>query len=399
MLLSGSIFYLQNSKDTFVIVAIQRLTIKDFLQQSKEHVLLDVRSPGEYNHAHIPSAISFPLFTDEERKIVGTTYKQKSREDAIKIGLDFFGPKMRKMVEEAQAISNSRFRSLNDGQSETRNSKPEIFVYCWRGGMRSAAIAWLLDLYGFKVYTLAGGYKTFRNYVLQTFEQSFQFKILGGYTGSGKTEVLNELERQGETIIDLEKIASHKGSAFGSFKMPPQPKQEMFENLLATELQKKSMMNGQRSIASSSSLDVHSPFTTHHSPIWLEDESQRIGDLNLPNALWDTMRSSPIIFLEIPFEERLNHIVEEYGECEKEKLTDATKRISQRLGGLDAKNTIGFLEQGEMKEAFRILLRYYDKHYLKGLHNRENVSSLLTKIDCETVTSKNALLLTKHQPV
>jgi tRNA 2-selenouridine synthase len=133
--------------------------------------------------------------------------------------------------------------------------------------------------------------------------------------------------------------------------------------------------------------------------IWLEDESQRIGDLNLPNALWHKMRKSQIVFLEIPFEERLNHIVEEYGECEKEKLIDSTKRISQRLGGLDAKNTIAFLEKGELKEAFRILLRYYDKQYLKGLHNRESISSLLTKIDCETVTPHNALLLTKQQPV
>ena len=356
-------------------MAIQRLTIKDFLAQSKDHPLLDARSPGEYDYAHIPTAISFPLFTDEERKIVGTAYKQKSREDAIKIGLDFFGPKMRKMVEEAENMISKR--QLAIGNNEDSKS---VFVYCWRGGMRSAAIAWLLDLYGFKVYTLAGGYKAFRNHVLQTFEQPFQFKILGGYTGSGKTEVLNELEKQGETVIDLEKIASHKGSAFGSFKMPPQPKQEMFENLLARELWKKS------------------PVNTHRSRIWLEDESQRIGDLNLPNALWNTMRNAPIFFLEIPFEERLNHIVEEYGECEKEKLIDATKRISQRLGGLDAINTIGFLDKDEMKEAFRILLRYYDKHYLKGLHNRKDISSLLTKIDCETVTATNALLLTKYQP-
>jgi len=376
MLLSGSIFYLQNSKDIFVTVAVQRLPIKEFLEASKGKVLLDVRSPGEYNHAHIPSAISFPLFTDEERKVVGTIYKQKSREDAIKVGLDFFGPKMRKMVEEVESLVQSQ---------KVQSSKPEttanaVFVYCWRGGMRSAAIAWLLDLYGFKIYTLAGGYKAFRNHVLQTFERPFQIKILGGYTGSGKTEVLNELEKQGEIIIDLEKIASHKGSAFGSFKMPPQPKQEMFENLLALELNAKCEQRGTGNI-------------------WLEDESQRIGDLNLPNALWNTMRESPIIFLEIPFEERLNHIVEEYGECDTEKLIDSTKRISQRLGGLDTKNTIGFLEKGEIKEAFRILLQYYDKRYLKGLHNREHISSLLTKIDCETVTPNNALLLTKQQPV
>lgn len=374
-------------------MAIERLTIKDFLNGCKDNVLLDVRSPGEYNHAHIPSAISFPLFTDEERKIVGTTYKQKSREDAIKTGLNFFGPKMREMIENVEAILNS------GNQSKIPNSKPEIFVYCWRGGMRSAAIGWLLDLYRFKVYTLAGGYKAFRNYVLQTFEQPFQFKILGGYTGSGKTEVLNELEKNGEVIVDLEKIASHKGSAFGSFKMPPQPTQEMFENLLAFELLKKSMVNNEWPMEGFGRMEDNSSSTFHHSPIWLEDEAQRIGDLNLPNALWDKMRESPLFFLEIPFEERLNHIVGEYGECEKEKLIDSTKRISQRLGGLDAKNTIEFLENGEIKEAFRILLRYYDKRYLKGLHNRENISALLTKIQCDAVTLKNAVLLTKPQPV
>lgn len=371
-------------------MAIQRLAIKEFLQSSKNHVLLDVRSPGEYKHAHIPSAISFPLFTDEERKIVGTTYKQKSREEAIKIGLDFFAPKMRKMVEQAETISNAGFGLSGHEQSGTRDPKPEIFVYCWRGGMRSAAVAWLLDLYGFKVYTLAGGYKSFRNYVLRTFEHPFQFRILGGYTGSGKTEALHQLERQGETIIDLEKIASHKGSAFGSFKMPPQPTQEMFENLLALELQAKS------NFEEFSNLSL--PFKGTGG-IWLEDEAQRIGDLNLPNALWAAMRNSPIIFLEIPFEERLHHIVEEYGACDPQKLIESTQRISQRLGGLDAKNTIEFLQNGNITEAFRILLRYYDKHYLRGLHNRHNLSTLLTTVECKTVTSNNALKLSKPQPV
>src|SRR5215218_9796331 len=168
----------------------RRVTITEFLPQSKHHLLLDVRSPGEYNHAHIPGAISLPLFTDEERKIVGTTYKQQSREQAIKIGLDMFGPKMRKMVEEVESrleVQGTRYEGAG-----------VVFIYCWRGGMRSAAVAWLLDLYGFKLHTLSGGYKAFRNHVLQTFEQPFQFKIIGGYTGSGKTEVLQELEKNGE---------------------------------------------------------------------------------------------------------------------------------------------------------------------------------------------------------
>ena len=360
--------------DIFVKVAIQKLSIKEFLQASKNKLILDVRSPAEYAHAHIPSAASFPLFNDEERKIVGTTYKQKSREDAIRIGLDFFSPKMKKMVEDVEEVLGR--------PDSTSNQKLEVFVHCWRGGMRSAAIAWLLDLYGFQVYSLAGGYKAFRNHVLETFEQPFEFTVLGGYTGSGKTEVLNELARHGEKIIDLEKLASHKGSAFGSFKMPPQPSQEMFENLLSVELNEKLLNPGPAS-----------------ANIWLEDESQRIGDLNLPTSLWETMRKAPIIFLEIPFEERLNHLVEEYGECETEKLIDSTRRISQRLGGLDAKNAIEFLQAGNKKEAFKILLHYYDKRYLKGLHNRENIPTLLTKIHCSTVTPKNALQLNKPQPV
>lgn len=376
----------------------KKLTIKDFLQESKNNLLLDVRSPGEYNYAHIPGAISFPLFTDEERKIVGTAYKQQSREAAIKIGLDFFGPKMKTMVEKAESLTVNWREGGNKDANRKLQTANSVFIYCWRGGMRSAAMAWLLDIYGFKVYTLAGGYKAFRNYVLQTFEQNFQFKILGGFTGSGKTEILQQLKKMGEPVIDLEEIASHKGSAFGNFKMPPQPTQEMFENLLAGELWHTSMGNDQGSTEDFMNTGLHAPFTIHHSPIWLEDESQRIGNLNIPSALWQNMRKSPIVFLDIPFEERLEHIVEEYGSCNDESLLLAIRRISKRLGGLDTKKTIAFLQQKNYKEAFWILLHYYDKFYLKGLSNREHLLTLLTKVNCETVGAENARLLTQHQP-
>jgi tRNA 2-selenouridine synthase len=385
-------------------VGIQRLSIKDFLHQSKGHPVLDVRSPAEYAHAHLPGAVSLPLFSDEERKIVGTTYKQQSREQAIKIGLDMFGPKMRKMVEEVEKISNKEQGISNvEGEERTRILNAPLpntlFLYCWRGGMRSAAVAWLLDLYGFKIYTLAGGYKAFRNHVLQTFQQPFNFKILGGFTGSGKTEVLQELEKNGEPVIDLEKIASHKGSAFGAFKMPPQPSPEMFENLLAMELLEK-VQNSKSGVENATTSSQGLPFRIDDSrfTIWLEDESQRIGDLNIPSALWENMRTSPLVFLEVPFEERLNHLTEEYSGCDKEKLMDSVRRISKRLGGLETKNGLEFLEKGEYKEAFRILLHYYDKRYLKGLHNREQLSTLLTKLKCDAVTPANAHLLTKHQP-
>lgn len=361
-----------------------KINIEEFLSLAKQHPVLDVRSPGEYKHAHIPGAYNLPLFSDEERKVVGTTYKQESREAAIKIGLDYFGPKMRLMIEEVEKICN---------QQPTAGLKTAncILVHCWRGGMRSAAIAWLLDLYGFKAYTLAGGYKKFRHHVLNIFKEPFSFKILGGYTGSGKTELLKALKEKGETIIDLEDIAKHKGSAFGNIGMPDQPTQEMFENLLGMEL-RKSIANRQLPIDNPSD----SLFTIHHSPIWLEDESQRIGHVNIPNDIWKTMRQSPVYFLDIPFEERLKHITEEYGSLDKQRMIDAIGRIKEKLGGLDAKTAIQFLEEGNTIESFRILLKYYDKFYLKALHNREGLNSLLHSIDCRSVTPENTSQLVPY---
>lgn len=357
-------------------MAIEKINIEKFIELAKDHPVIDVRSPGEYKHAYIPGAYNLPLFTDEERKVVGTTYKQVSREAAIKIGLDFFGPKTKKMVEEIESIVRSRESGVSDSRLKTPDS---VLIYCWRGGMRSAAVAWLLDLYGFKIYTLIGGYKKFRNYVLDTFKSPFQFKILGGYTGSGKTEILRSLKEKGEAVVDLEDIAKHKGSAFGDIGMPQQPTQEMFENILSCGLR-----------ATSSKQKENSAFPIHHSPIWLEDESQRIGFVNLPNDLWENMRRSPLYFLDIPFEQRLQHIVEEYGSLDKQKMIDAISRIRERLGGLNAKTAIQLLEDGSVIESFRILLKYYDRYYLKALHNRDNLNSLLYTIECDSVTPENA---------
>ncbi len=190
-------------------MAVTRIDVEAFVSLSKIHPVIDVRSEGEYQHAHLPNAYSLPLFNNEERKVVGTAYKQQSREAAIKIGLDFFGKKMRAMVEEVEKLIDERRkmeRKNTDGQSENFNFKT-ILIHCWRGGMRSGAVAWLLDMYGFKVFSLSGGYKAFRNWVLKQFEKEYKFYILGGYTGSGKTYVLHELKNRGEKIIDIEFLA------------------------------------------------------------------------------------------------------------------------------------------------------------------------------------------------
>jgi tRNA 2-selenouridine synthase len=373
-------------------MAMEKKHIEQFLELAKKHPVIDVRSPGEYNHAHIPGAYSLPLFTDEERKVVGTTYKQKSREQAIKIGLDFFGLKMKLIVEKAEEIISNR--QLATGNTLNTNGPLPVanclLLYCWRGGMRSAAVAWLLDLYGFKVYTLAGGYKKFRNYVLESFNENHHLNILGGYTGSGKTEVLNNLIGSGEKFIDLEGIANHKGSAFGNIGMPKQPTQEMFENMLATRLNE---VRSQKSEAGDALTSDIMPLT---SGIWLEDESQRIGLVNIPNAFWKTMRHSQIYFLEIPFEERLRHITKEYGALDKQQMIEAINRIKEKLGEVNAKAAIQFLEEGNTEESFRILLKYYDKYYFKALHNREGLNSLLHTVECKSVTPENTKQLVLH---
>jgi tRNA 2-selenouridine synthase len=370
-------------------MAIEKINIEKFLELSKQYVVIDVRSPREYDHAHIPGAYNLPLFTDDERKIVGTAYKQESREAAIKIGLDFFGPKMRKMVEQVESVVGGRqLVAMDRNDLQTANC---LLIYCWRGGMRSAGVAWLMDLYGFKVYTLVGGYKRFRNYVLESFKLPFQLNILGGYTGSGKTEILKSLEEHGEIIIDLEEMVRHRGSAFGKIESEKQPSQEMFENILAQELRRKSLNN------KSVSQFADNPITNDSmTTIWLEDESQRIGDINIPHELWNTIRQSPVYFLDIPFEKRLNRIVNEYGRVNKDKLIDSILRIQKRLGGLEAKNAINYLLENNTVECFRILLKYYDKWYLKSLHNRDNVNSLLINISCENVGPENIRALRRQ---
>ncbi|MBA2499838.1 MAG: tRNA 2-selenouridine(34) synthase MnmH [Chitinophagaceae bacterium] len=348
-------------------MAIEKIHIEHFLQLAEQFPVIDVRSPAEYLHAHLPGAINLPLFNNEERKIVGTLYKQKSREDAIKAGLEFFGPKMRSVVESAESIT-----SKNANNIDTENRHKTILIHCWRGGMRSGAIAWLLDLYGFKIFTLTGGYKSFRNHVLSVFDRPIPIHILGGYTGSGKTEILKVLEKHGQSILDLESLAKHKGSAFGNIDMPAQPSQEMFENLLAIDI-----------IALNNEADI----------IWVEDESQRIGQVNIPTGFWEQMRTSPVFFLNIPFEKRLNHLVEEYGGLDKEKMMGAIIRIQKRLGGVETRNALLFLEQNDMKSCFHILLKYYDKYYIKALHNRDNIETLIQMLPCESVQPENVKTL------
>lgn len=308
------------------------LSIEDFLLAAKSQPIFDVRTPSEFAHAHIPSAQNLALFSDEERVIIGTAYKQESREKAIMHGFEFFGPKMKLLVETALEQSSGR----------------DVLVHCWRGGMRSSAVGWLLNFYGITAHTLAGGYKAFRNYVLRSFDTPKKLIIIGGKTGSRKTHILTEIKKMGEQTIDLEEIACHKGSAFGGLGMPAQPTQEQFENNLAMEY---------RAVSGDST-------------VWLEDESRKIGTAMLPENLYKQIRSAPIIVLDVPIEQRIAALVEDYAGEDTAELRNSILKIRERLGGLHTKMALEELDNERFSECFEILLNYYDKTYQFGLAKR-----------------------------
>ena len=357
-------------------MAVQKINMEDFIMEAGSSIgssflssiIIDVRSPAEYEHAHIPGALNLPLFDNDERAMIGTTYKKQSREAAIKAGLPLFGNKMLPMIETVESW-------MAAAQKENHLTKPTLYVHCWRGGMRSAAVAWLLDLYGYKVIQLTGGYKAYRNWVLEQFTIAYPLKVLGGYTGSGKTEILHALQEKNYSVIDLEGLAHHKGSAFGAIGQLAQPSQEMFENILAKKLWE---------------------VNKNKKPIWIEDESQRIGTVLIPTPLFHLMRNSTCYFMTIPFEQRLLFILEGYGKFDQQSLIEATERIQKRLGGLETKNAVEHIMQGELKEAFSILLKYYDKWYEKNAQNQ-----VLPKVELIPVLSEmvdpnhNAHLLEK----
>ena len=311
-----------------------KIDIQDFFKLRKTLPVIDVRSPGEYQKAHIPGAWNIPLFNNEERARVGTAYKQSGRKDAVKEGLKIVGPRMADMVEQAEKIA---------GEGK------ELIVHCWRGGMRSENMAWLFSRVGIQSYILTGGYKSYRRYCREQLEKPLPLIVLGGYTGSGKTDILHSIMQEGEQCIDLEGFANHKGSVFGSFGEADQLPNEHFENLLFEKWL---------------SLDPVKP-------VWVEDESKMIGNNCLPDELYHKIRSAPVIEVEIDKGIRIRRLVREYTGFSKQMLKDSIHKIRRRLGGQNAQRAIEALDNDDFHTAVDIALHYYDKAYQHGLDKRD----------------------------
>jgi len=321
------------------------LTITEFLDLAETTSLVDVRSPAEFEHAHIPDAVNIPLFSNDERAVVGINYKKNGKDNAVISGLEIVGPKLASFVKEAKKLA----------------PKKKILVHCWRGGMRSASMAWLFNTAGFEVSILEGGYKAYRQHIRSEFDKSAKLIVLGGYTGSGKTEVLKEIEMLGEQFLDLEGVANHKGSAFGAIGQLPQPTTEQFENDLAKVWRK---------------FDLGET-------IWVEDESRQVGRCTIPENLFDKMRTSTLMKIIVPKKVREKRLVVEYGVFDKALLLHSIEKIERRLGGLRTQQSIEALENGDLGKVAKITLEYYDKAYLHGNLKRDTDQTFELEIETD----------------
>lgn len=331
------------------------INIQEFLSLSTTFPIVDVRSPSEFFQGHIPGAVNIPLFDDHERKVVGTAYKQVNREAAMYAGLDFAG---KKLVHLAKS-----------GEKAAGNSKT-LLVHCWRGGMRSRSMAWLFGTMGLKCYLLEGGYKSFRTMLRAELEKPWKLIVLGGRTGSGKTDTLLELRKRGKQVIDLEGLANHKGSAFGALGEENQPSTEHFENMLWEGLQ---------------SFD-------RERIIWVEDESRNVGKCVVPTVFYVQMKEARTLFLDIPREVRATCLVKHYSVFPSEELKACISKISRKLGGDRSKEALESVDNKDYYSTAMITLAYYDKAYMFSLEKNHMDHEVLISDTCDPHSNADLLL-------
>jgi len=339
-----------------MVIPPRTLGASDFLDEAdKGGIVIDVRAPIEFCQDHIPGSVSWPLFSDSERSEIGTLYKQKSKELAIEKGFEIIGPKIADMARYGRKLF------------ETQTNKRPLLIHCWRGGMRSQSVAWLMRTAGVPAIVLEGGYKAYRTYARTMFDKPLYLAVLGGFTGSAKTEVIRELTNlDGERTIDLEGMANHFGSAFGNLEKNDQPSSKQFSNNLFNRLRE---------------LDA---WGDHKRPIWVENESRNIGKVNLPEPFYSQIVKSPCFEMSRTVKDRVDHLVQMYGDIDVNLLSNAFKRIAPKLGGASSKKALEALDEGDLHSAASIALVYYDKTYSHGFKKRSDV--IREQIDCKGLT-------------
>jgi tRNA 2-selenouridine synthase len=310
------------------------LSIREFLALRRDRAVVDVRSPGEYDEGHIRGAFNIPLLNNEERSAVGTAYKQQGQAEAIREGFRRVGPRLPEIIAETEKVAAGR----------------EILVHCWRGGMRSNNFCQFAAMAKIRSQSLDGGYKAYRHEALASFAHRLPLVLLGGCTGSGKSEVLRALRTTGEQVLDLEALANHKGSVFGGLFMPPQPTTEQFQNELFEELVQ---LNPSKRI-------------------WVEDESLAVGRIFLPVDFWTQMTQSPLVTMEVDKDVRIRRLVNEYGAADPETFLSIMEKITKKLGGQNFKMARDHLLRGDMAATIDCLLAYYDRTYRESLARRSD---------------------------
>ncbi|MBN2267295.1 MAG: tRNA 2-selenouridine(34) synthase MnmH [Candidatus Babeliaceae bacterium] len=328
---------------------ITSLQPRDYRARHTSTLTIDVRSPGEFAHGHIPGAVNLPLFSDDERAVVGTLYKKEGRDSAVKRGLNFVSPRLNEIIERATQL----LATSHDPSSR------EIVIYCARGGMRSKSIAMLVACAGYKTYQLSGGFKAYKHFLRQEIS-AYRFILLGGKTGSGKTALLPKLSACGEQVVDLEKIACHRGSTFGALGYYSQPTQEQFIVSVLHEI----------------------AGHEKHRPIWLEHEGSRLGAVAIPAELWKSMYHSPVAYIEVPLAYRKEILQQEYGKFANNELIECTKKLEKRLGGLATAAIITALENNDREKAVNLLLEHYDRAY--DYATKRNTHNTFFKVDLTT---------------
>jgi tRNA 2-selenouridine synthase len=334
------------------------IQIEELLALSDSFPVIDVRAPLEFEQGHVPGAVNIPLFDNHEREVVGTKYKQINKESAMYAGLDFAGKKLVKLAKQGEKVA---------GKNKT------LLVHCWRGGMRSKSMVWLFETMGLTCHLLEGGYKSYRRYVKEVAGRSLNLCVIGGRTGSGKTAILHHMDQLGEQMIDLEGLAHHKGSAFGSLGESEQPTTEQFENDLCQKI-----------------LGLDPGKVT-----WIEDESRNIGKCVIPGEFYSNMRESALVFLDLSRELRAEHLVADYARYEPEDLKACVLKIGKRLGGDRTREALESIESGDFRSTAMITLQYYDKAYMFSLEKNHDTYQILPSEDVDPVV--NAELLLSHE--